>query len=70
MAAPTVALTSPAADATIGGTVTVAATAADDIGVTSVQFLLDGAPLGEADTAAPVRSGVADQRSRPTARTR
>ncbi len=32
---------------------TVTATASDDIGVTSVQFLLDGAPLGAADTAAP-----------------
>ena len=52
-AAPTVALTSPAADTTIGGTVTVTATAADDIGVTSVQFLVDGAPLGVADTDAP-----------------
>ena len=32
---------------------TVTVTAADDIGVTSVQFLLDGAPLGIADTEAP-----------------
>ncbi len=32
---------------------TVTATASDDVGVTSVQFLLDGAALGEADTAAP-----------------
>jgi subtilisin family serine protease len=52
-AAPTVALTSPAAETTVGGTVTVAATAADDIGVTSVQFMVDGAPLGVADTDAP-----------------
>ena len=52
-AAPTVAVTSPAANTTIGGTVTIAATAADDIGVTSVQFLVDGAPLGAADTDAP-----------------
>ena len=53
------ALTSPAADATVGGTVTVAATAADDIGVTSVQFLLDGAPLGAADTDAPYEAAWA-----------
>jgi Bacterial Ig domain len=33
--------------------VTVAATAADDIGVAGVQFLLDGAPLGAEDTTAP-----------------
>ena len=52
-AAPTVTITNPTAEATIGGTLTVAATAADDIGVTSVQFLLDGAPLGAADSEAP-----------------
>ena len=52
-AAPTVSLTSPAAGATVSGSVTVTATASDDVGVTSVQFLLDGAPLGAADAAAP-----------------
>jgi hypothetical protein len=44
-------LTPPAGD--VVGTLTVAASASDDIGVTSVQFLLDGAPLGPPDTAAP-----------------
>ena len=39
---------------------TVTATAADDVGVTSVQFLLDGAPLGAADDRGAVPSGVAD----------
>ena len=53
LAAPTVALTSPSAGATVSGTITIAATAVDDVGVTSVQFLLDGAPLGEADAEAP-----------------
>ena len=43
--APTVAFTSPAAGS-VSGTVTVAATASDDLGVTGVQFSLDGAPLG------------------------
>ena len=52
-AAPTVAVTSPTTGATVGGTVTVTATASDDVGVTSVQFLVDGAALGAADTAAP-----------------
>jgi hypothetical protein len=52
-AAPTVSVTSPAADATVAGAVTVTATAADDIGVTSVQFFVNGAPIGAADTAAP-----------------
>jgi hypothetical protein len=37
----------------VSATVTVTATAADDIGVAGVQFLLDGVPLGEEDTAAP-----------------
>ena len=52
-------MTSPAADTTLGGTVTVTATASDDIGVTSVQFLLDGAPLGVADTSAPYEAAWA-----------
>ena len=52
-AAPTVAVTSPAVATTVSGTVTVTATASDDVGVTSVQFLVDGAALGAADTAAP-----------------
>ncbi len=42
-AAPTVAVTSPATGTTVGATVTVTATASDDIGVASVQFLVDGA---------------------------
>ena len=58
-AAPTVAVTGPAADSTVSGAVTVTATAADDIGVTSVQFLVDGAPLGAADTAAPYQAAWA-----------
>ena len=49
----TVTITSPAAASTVSGTVTVTATATDDIGVAGVQFLLDGAPLGEEDTTAP-----------------
>ena len=57
--APTVAVTSPAAGTTVGGTVTVTATASDDVGVTSVQFLLDGAALGAADTDGAVRGGWA-----------
>ena len=52
-AAPTVAVTGPANGTTLAGTVTVTATASDDIAVTSVQFLVDGAALGAADTAEP-----------------
>ena len=53
LAPPTVTVASPSAGTTVSGAVSVTATAADDIGVTSVQFLLDGAPLGVADTEAP-----------------
>jgi hypothetical protein len=51
--APTVALTAPAAGSNVSGTVTVTASAADNVGVAGVQFQLDGAPLGSEDTAAP-----------------
>ena len=40
---PTVSLTAPAAGATVTGTVTVSANAADNVGVAGVRFLLDGA---------------------------
>ncbi len=49
---PVVALTAPLAGS-VSGSVTVSATATDGVGVTSVQFLLDGATLGAADTSAP-----------------
>ena len=52
LTAPTVSISAPA-PGTVVGTVTVQANAADDIGVTNVQFLLNGANLGTADTAAP-----------------
>jgi hypothetical protein len=50
---PTVSLTSPAAGATVSGTITVTATASDNVGVAGVQFLLDGAALGAEDTTSP-----------------
>lgn len=50
---PTVSLTAPAAGATVSGTITVAANASDNVGVTSVQFTLNGNNLGAADTSAP-----------------
>ena len=46
-------LTSPAAGATVSGTITVTANASDNVGVAGVQFRLDGANLGAEDTAAP-----------------
>ncbi|MEC4749602.1 N,N-dimethylformamidase beta subunit family domain-containing protein [Methylomicrobium sp. Wu6] len=52
--APTVSMTVPANGATVSGSsVTVSANASDNVGVSSVQFLLDGASLGAPDTVAP-----------------
>jgi PKD repeat protein len=50
---PTVSVTAPAGGATVSGTVTVTASASDNVGVARVQFYLDGTALGAADTAAP-----------------
>ncbi len=50
--APTVSITSPAANATISGTVSVNATATDNVGVTKVEYYLNGA-LKATDTTTP-----------------
>ena len=50
---PTVAIASPASGASLRGTITLDATAADNVGVSGVQFRLDGANLGAEDTTAP-----------------
>jgi hypothetical protein len=52
---PTVSVTAPSDGATVSATVEVDASASDNVGVTSVQFTLDGANLGPADTSAPYR---------------
>jgi hypothetical protein len=51
--APTAELTAPTAGSTVSGSVDVAANAGDNVGVTGVQFKLDGANLGGEDTSAP-----------------
>jgi peptidoglycan/xylan/chitin deacetylase (PgdA/CDA1 family) len=51
--APVVNVTAPAANATVSGTQAVSATATSNVAITSVQFKLDGANLGAADTTAP-----------------
>ncbi len=51
--APTVAISAPAAGASVSGTVSVTASASDNVGVVGVQFFLDGAALGSEVTAAP-----------------
>src|SRR5262249_29537757 len=50
---PTVSITAPANAATVAGTVTVSATAADNNGVAGVQYQVDGTNLGAEDTASP-----------------
>ena len=52
-ALPSGGLTSPVAGATVGGDVTVSATATDDVGVASVAFLVDGVRVSDPDTTAP-----------------
>lgn len=50
--APTVNISAPAAG-NVSGTISVTANASDNVGVASVQFILDGANLGSAVTTAP-----------------
>jgi len=51
--APTVSITSPAANATLSGTVNVAVTASDNVGVASVQLKIDNANSGAACYSGP-----------------
>jgi Bacterial Ig domain len=53
---PTVTVTNPAQGATVAGTITLSATAADNVGVAGVQFTLDGVNLGAERTAAPYQA--------------
>src|SRR5437867_889930 len=46
-------IASPASGSTVSGTITVTASASDNVGVTGVQFLLDGANLGAEVTSGP-----------------
>jgi len=50
--APSVSMTAPSAGS-VSGTVTLKATAGDDVGVAGVQFLVDGVAFGSEDTSAP-----------------
>src|SRR3954468_15981586 len=58
---PTVSITAPAAGATVGGSIAVTATASDNVGVTRVDVLVDGAVAGS-DTAAPYSVAVGTTR--------
>lgn len=55
---PTVSITAPADSATVSNTITISATAADNVGVIGVQFLLDGTALGTEDTTAPYSTSL------------
>lgn len=50
---PTVSITNPSANSTVSGTVTVTASASDNVGVVGVQFMLDGANLGAEVSTSP-----------------
>jgi hypothetical protein len=50
---PVVSITAPLNAATVAGTISVTATASDNVGVSGVQFKLDGNDLGAEDTSAP-----------------
>ena len=57
--APTVALSSPAALASgLAGTIDVTATASDNVGVSGVEFQIDGVAIGAADTMAPYATTI------------
>jgi hypothetical protein len=51
--APTVAVSAPAAGASLAGAVTLSAAATDNVGVQSVQLRVDGVNVGAADTSSP-----------------
>jgi hypothetical protein len=51
--APTVSISGPGANTTVSGTVTVSATANDNVGVAGVRLLVDGTVIGAEDTSAP-----------------
>ncbi len=50
---PTAAVTYPTSGSSVSGTVTLTASATDDLGVAGVQFAVDGANVGSEDTAPP-----------------
>jgi sulfur relay (sulfurtransferase) DsrF/TusC family protein len=54
--APTVSITAPAANAKVKGTVTVTASASDNVGVSKVEFYVDGV-LKRTDTSSPYSYG-------------
>lgn len=56
--APIVAITAPAEGATVSGTITVSATATDNVGVLGVQFKQDATNIGAEDTSSPYSASL------------
>jgi hypothetical protein len=54
--APSVIITAPASGTVVTGSVTIGATASDNVAVAGVQFTIDGANLGGEDTSAPYQA--------------
>jgi lysophospholipase L1-like esterase len=50
---PTVSITAPTAGATLKGSITLSATSSDNVGVTGVQFTIDGVNTGSSGTTSP-----------------
>lgn len=72
---PTVSVTSPTNGSTLIGTVTLTASASDDVGVVGVRFIVDGADFGGEDISAPFAldwntAGVVDGSHTVSARAR
>jgi chitodextrinase len=55
---PAVGISSPAAGATVAGTISVSASASDNVGVAGVRFKLDGIDLGAEDLGAPYATSL------------
>lgn len=55
---PTASITSPSSGQTVSGNVVLAASASDDVGVSGVQFQIDGSDYGSLDTTAPYSVNV------------
>ncbi|MES2214209.1 MAG: Ig-like domain-containing protein [Patescibacteria group bacterium] len=56
--APTVAITSPSSGGTVSGTITISATASDNVGVSGVWFQVDGANYADRDNLAPYAKNI------------
>jgi hypothetical protein len=55
---PSISISSPANGTTVGGTVTITASASDDVGLAGVRFQVDGRDVGLEVSAAPFRANV------------